>query len=588
MNALSLSANLCVTCLSSIQSVPAVLALEALIPTSVFQQQVLSLQGCLPSAIAMDFPNWTHWLDANLLPYQSAVQRKPGLAAFLANVPVYRPEHGWPVQLHFYTDGSAQQSASPGAILHAATWAFAVWADLPTGLCYVGHAAGSAVPPSHPLYVGEVYDDALTGEQLAIIWAEAWVYEASAHFRGPFHLHFDSQSAGSAASSHFGLVAGQLQERLPLSQATVLLRQLCDTRALLTFHHGKGHSGQLCNELVDVLAGQERACAGIFDPNGLPTWPADVLRHPLRQWAWLASLHSSPGLPTLFSLPAEAGRLYSAERERTFQASDLPAKPRSSCQSSAATCKLLVHCGSANVLTMQDGHRPPHFGEGMRVTGKKELLKQQLLQAKVHLFGLQETRLPEACVAPDGDFYILQSPCLPMGTHGCALWVNLSLPYGKSGNAQLCFRRERFTVTAFMARYLVVQCEAVSLLITIVVAHAPYSGATDCPVTFWQDIQRAVDRRPRASQVLVLTDANAHLGSEASSAVGTHQAEPQNAAGAAFHDFLLRNDLACPATFEAHECGPGHTWTSPTGHTHRLDYIVLPRTWLGSVGMARL
>ena len=432
----------------------------------------------------------------------------------------------------------------------------------PHGLSYVGHAAGLAVPPEHRLFVGEVYDDALTGEQLAIVWAEAWIYEASAHFHRPFQLHFDSQSAGYGASSQYGLVTGHLQERLPLSQATVLLRQLCDTRALLTFHHVKSHSGHFghfCSELVDVLAGQERACAGIFDSEGLPTWPADVLRHPLRQWAWMASLRGSLGLPTLYSLPSEI-RPFQFQREAS---------------AGAPSCDLLVRCGSANVLTMQDNSQLPPSAGGVRVTGKKELLKRQLLEARIHLIGFQETRLSEASVAPDNDFYILQSPCSPAGTHGCALWVNLSLPHGQQGQRRLCFRREHFTVSAFSVRYLVVQCEAHSLFLTIIVTHAPYSGSG------WREIQGFVNRRPSTSQLLVLADANAHLASEISSAVASHQAESQNETGAAFHRFLLANDLVSPATLEAHQRGAGATWTSSTGQQHRLDYVAIPRFWLG-------
>ena len=61
--------------------------------------------------------------------------------------------------------------------------------------------------------------------------------------------------------------------------------------------------------------------------------------------------------------------------------------------------------------------------------------------------------------------------------------------------------------------------------------------------------------------VILLIDANAHLGSEVSEHVGSGgYAELQNLNGASFHDVLRALHLCVPETFEVHD-PQKYTWT---------------------------
>ena len=113
------------------------------------------------------------------------------------------------------------------------------------------------------------------------------------------------------------------------------------------------------------------------------------------------------------------------------------------------------------------------------------------------------------------------------------------------------------------------------------VAHAPYDAChTEDAGAFWQDMLRLLRQPGLAGPQLVLADANAHLGSVVSSAVGGHWPEDENSAGAHFHDFLLALDLTVPCTFAEHHVGSSHTWQGPWGTRHRLDYVAVPSSRL--------
>ena len=121
------------------------------------------------------------------------------------------------------------------------------------------------------------------------------------------------------------------------------------------------------------------------------------------------------------------------------------------------------------------------------------------------------------------------------------------------------------------------------LTLDILNAHAPLSATPLCELAaWWDDLQCMVSRRADAIVPLVcMIDANARLGTIASTAVGLHCAEEEGDAGDQFHRFLLRNRLYLPATFE--DCakeGRSTTWVSPEGtSTRRIDYVAIPVAW---------
>ena len=219
--------------------------------------------------------------------------------------------------------------------------------------------------------------------------------------------------------------------------------------------------------------------------------------------------------------------------------------------------------------------------QGLRVVAKRELIKSQLLREKILLTGLQETRLRDTATLPDSHFIMLHSSADDKGHYGVGLWANTTEAYAHSNDQQWFLQRGHFTVLVCQPRLLVVQICAPFLRLTIVVAHAPSEvrGNEGTAAAFWRECRAALSRRVKDSEVVVLTDANARIGSLTSEAVGPCWAETETGAGQAFHQFVAEEILKVPATF--HECqeGPGYTWTSPVGLKHRIDYVCVPSTW---------
>ena len=106
-----------------------------------------------------------------------------------------------------------------------------------------------------------------------------------------------------------------------------------------------------------------------------------------------------------------------------------------------------------NTLTLHDvtgSHATLPIPEvGMRITGRRDLLKAQLEARCVVFAGLQETRLPDCAVLPDSRFWMLHSPCTSSGQYGVALWRSKTVPYVFTCDHPFlrCITFQRFTLT---------------------------------------------------------------------------------------------------------------------------------------------
>ena len=211
------------------------------------------------------------------------------------------------------------------------------------------------------------------------------------------------------------------------------------------------------------------------------------------------------------------------------------------------------------------------------------MLKTQFRDRRPHLVGLQETRTPDTAVQGDADYLIFQAQATAAGSHGVALWISKMEPYAHRGQQLLSFCRQHCNVYSFSPRHITVCVTAPFLQLLVMVVHAP--SAYKHPIAeverFWQQRAAELDKRPPGADFVLLADANAHLGSIPSPSVGAHQPEEENGAGEIFHAFLQQQGAHLPATFEDNHIGPGHTWTSPSGVQHRLDYVVVPLSWAG-------
>ena len=132
---------------------------------------------------------------------------------------------------------------------------------------------------------------------------------------------------------------------------------------------------------------------------------------------------------------------------------------------------------------------------------------------------------------------MLHSSADDKGHYGIGLWANTMEAYAHSDDQQWFLQRGHFTVLACQPRLLVAQICAPFLRLTVVVAHAPSEvrGNEGTAAAFWSECRAALSRRVKDSEVVVLTDANARIGSLTSEAVGPCWAETETRAGQAFH-----------------------------------------------------
>ena len=415
------------------------LCLEDLCPTTEFQRLVLDLQSLLPAKpTKVEFGD--DWLDADM----TAVLRSPYLTRDLAfrfaqvrTVWQARPVAS-PVALHIYTDGSSGGDVEDGYVADCAL-AFSVWAVYPDHELLVGHAAHSSVPPGTRYHLGEVDSTPLTAEQLALLWAFCWVIEVGSGTDLPIVVCYDCTTAGDVAfASARSYSTTSAKGCGSLREALCILRQCACVRTTLIPRHVRSHVGVLQNEFSDQLAKHARRSLEHVENRTLPTWPARLVQYPLFRWSWMADRQFAD-LPTLFAMESEAGRL---QVDRSVA---LPPQPLSGAPKFREDAKALLHLKfvSYNALTLRDP-RPSGapveasaVGVGVRISGRRELLKTQFDCLGVQFIGLQETRTPETALLPDAHYWMLHSACDQHGSFGTAPWISKSAPYGCHGSARL-------------------------------------------------------------------------------------------------------------------------------------------------------
>ena len=241
--------------------------------------------------------------------------------------------------------------------------------------------------------------------------------------------------------------------------------------------------------------------------------------------------------------------------------------------------------GAANVLTLL----PDAKEQGLGVPGRASALALQFQLAGIHIIGVQETRLRTSEPSRVEGYYCIHSPATPQGHGGVSLWINTRCPVDADGEVGL--RPDHFQLLTADHRTMVVACHAPFLTCHLVVAHGFSSNTLVDQMrakAYWMDLETTLRDLSVTTDVVLLADANASVGSDASPHVGPVQGSPEDSSGAALHRFLRDRQLHLPSTFEEDPHG-GFTWTSPDGQTEkRLDYVGVPIAWKGSVARARV
>ncbi|CAE7236988.1 CFDP2 [Symbiodinium sp. KB8] len=559
------------------------LSLEDAVPTTRFQRACLELRETLPRWNGQDIDG-IDWLDNDLsmlLHFSGATLQQR--TAFV-NIRCWHDAPAWneALAIDVYTDGSASNAA---AQLNAAPagWAFTVWVRTRLGPRFYGAAYGTAVPPGTKYHLGEGQDTPLQSELLGICWALSWIVEFGPSLGKSIHLYYDCQAAGHGTFCLAKPAAPETEGR-GLSWLAVVLRQCAERVVCLESAYIPGHAGYLGNELSDCFAKYARTQQQPIDDRLLPAWPACLARHPLAEWAWLIAAPADD-LPRLYAFEAAANCLQK-------QAPPSRPPPTMGIQLPSTTEDPVIFemtFMTYNVLTLLDPTGPhskrKDVTAGLKIAGKRHMIVAQCIAAKIHLLGLQETRLQDTATLPDRHYIMLHSAATQGGHLGCAVWISKTLPYASQNGQKFFFESQHCTVAAYSVRHLLVSISAPHLKCAVLVAHAPSDpdDSEGLVRAFWMQCNKDLARLPAQLPVVVLADANSRLGSLVSPAVGPLAAEAETVAGALFHEFVLRHQMCLPSTFEEQHVGESWTWSSPTGLKHRLDYIAVPLAWLGFV-----
>ena len=196
-----------------------------------------------------------------------------------------------------------------------------------------------------------------------------------------------------------------------------------------------------------------------------------------------------------------------------------------------------------------------------------------LLKYKGALFaGLQGTR-GSLEVSQCGDFHVIAALAVG-GMGGCELWINTQFCYFKKSKVS----PRHCTMVNSDHGLLVVNVRAKGLQCTLVVAHAPIEPKTvadrESNAKWWDSLTGSITVR---KNVILLIDANAHVGSEVSvSGAGF----VQRITTSIVHPFMMSSELSvCVCLRILRSSTLRGTRGLRTGTHHRSDYIAVPLEW---------
>ena len=341
------------------------------------------------------------------------------LCCCLDELPYYR-------DLHAYTDGSAKNGV--------AGWAVVIlqWDFLSGRAALVGGFGGNVVTDTEDdRFVGPATPDARAAELSAIVWILLWLIGNKDLMNvWRMTIHFDSTSAGFAASGDWNLGDGTLASKARhLSQACEALWG----RGTLNWRHVKGHSGQPWNEFADSLADlfRRQIAAGISAPSlpsGVRIGVLDISRlHLLAQGCdSLAYPKVSNGVA---NWPETDGRLTEMRPEQIVDFCD---------DSTVRPWRLQLRCLTANLQS---------------AVGKAPFLEQQLEAAGIQIAFFQEMKAPGGLLRSKR---FLRFASDPDQHWGVAVWISRTLPLGWCGRNPVFIEESGLNVVSQGPRHLVI------------------------------------------------------------------------------------------------------------------------------------
>ena len=460
---------------------------------------------------------------------------------------------GEDMRYHIYTDGSARSGDSP-----AAAWAFHVLVESWSPEGPVFHRVG---------YTGAMVDDSrwdaqldsLDAEAFAIIFAADWLLSQPMDLECTVHFDATGVGCGAFGSQNSPTLAGT--SRLTQHLARVLMQMAQSRHTKIKWQHVKAHAGQPDNEAADSIA--HALCCGWQAPFQPPQRLDALVAHPLRDWAWMEYNPTSelPGLERLLS--------------------SIPQKPSGDTTiwqipeevQEAQVNHIEWQIGTANVRTM-------NYASNLH-SAKILYLRQQLLEQAFDIFAFQECRgRSDQCI--DDDQFIRICTAAEHGQGGVELWLRKQGAFFATGLGDIC--KEHLAVWHTSSTVLGVFCGHPAFCCNIVVIYAPQSGRSEADIQlWWTNLTKILHERPRGGPITLLGDANAHLGSVTSPAIGDLSPDLEDSAGEALRTCCHRFELALPSTFPSLHRGSSTTFVGPWRTSSRVDYIAIPQEWMDGV-----
>jgi len=365
-----------------------------------------------------------------------------------------------------------------------------------------------------------------------------------------------------------------------LAQLIAALGSWLPARA--TIHEVRGHSGHPWNDLADAVARwalthDVAVSHAVPILHQLATAPADLT------WTWLQG-----GPTSLFQAlpPIVDGQVC----QFPLSLRKVPVPPSmSSVPQEPSRCEIQVV--SLNVLALDSLQEQRQLG---RSRGHRTArLDHQWHQQQVHILGLQETRtLPGRYVTDHFMIFASGYEDASAPHFGCEVWLHRAKPLVVlPDGVGICAPDFKFAVVHADPRRLILRADHACCSFLVTVLHAPCLGKTkgnghrpiDDIEKWWLETSTLLDACGQATYHWCCIDANAPLASHETHCFALAHAEAPNPQGLLFEDFLLRHQLAVPATFPDVHQGSSWTWTHSSGTRCRRDYVLVPVNLLSCV-----
>ena len=387
---------------------------------------------------------------------------------------------------------------------------------------------------------------------------------------------------------------------LPVS---VVIRPDLHLSAQLAAHQCATQSNPKLAQLISVLASWLPASAKVIEVRGHTGHPYNELADAIARWALCHDPPATHPVPILHQLACTAANLdwawvqgapsalfQSLPPVLDYQVCQFPlslrrvpvARPVSKEHDEPSRCAITVY--SLNVLALDSVTQQTLHGRqrGQR-TARLDLLWHQ---ANAHIIGMQEARTLAGRHLTD--HYMIfasgfEDPRAPR--FGCEIWIHRSLPLVELPDGTALKASDfKFAILHADPRRLFLRADHAACSLAVTVLHAPCLGKTkgnghrpiDDIDQWWQETSRIFDLCSATTFHWICVDANAPLASHETDCFALAHAEASNPQGALFEDFLLRHQLAVPATFPGIHQGSSWTWTHSSGSRCRRDYVLVP------------